>query len=64
MQLGDELTEEQHQAIIACLRIAAARGRQLRLAREAQTRLEQAQPETPPIPETSSVTTQPVETAN
>ena len=30
----DELTPEAHEAIIACLRIAAKRGRQLRLERE------------------------------
>jgi hypothetical protein len=30
----DELTPEGHEAIVACLRIAAARGRAIRLARE------------------------------
>ncbi len=38
MKLGDELNEEQQAAIIACLRIATARGRELRLAREARER--------------------------
>jgi len=34
MQLPDTLTDEQSAAIVQCLRIFAARGRALRLARE------------------------------
>ncbi len=40
MQLPSELTDAQHAAIIACLRIAAARGRAIRLERERQQKTE------------------------
>jgi len=43
MQLPNELTETQHAAIVACLRVFAARGRQIRLECEARERAAQVQ---------------------
>ena len=40
MRLPETLTPEQHAALVACCRIAAARGRKLRLEREARERAE------------------------
>jgi hypothetical protein len=50
MRLPNELTPEQHCAIVEAIRIFASRGRQLRLEREARERAMQVHNGTPAEP--------------